>query len=468
MLRRLLRDQTGIAVPYVALTIGAIVGMAGLALDVGRLVTTDTQAQAAADAAALAAASQLDRNSDAITRATAAAATVVNQQTYADGGATVDMASIQFLSSLNPRTYTADAAEARFVEVTTEQLTQQNILIQAIDAQNAEVQVQAVAVAGNTQVACRIPPLAICNPNEADPPIGGGIGAPFVEDSWIGKQILVKSGGSNSQWAPGDFGLLDVLGSSQPKDIANMLASANPNSNCYGTAVDIRPGQTTSTRNGLNTRFDMYENPFFGGTAKKDPQFRPAKNITMNWDTAANCKVSENTADGFPQIGMPRDSNLIANPDARLGNGEWDCATYWATNHPSTLAPSGCTASSSMTRWEIYNYENDNGIIPQGPQCHDMAGSLPATEPMDRRTVYFAVINCREHDVKGNAEDVPVESYVEAFLTEPVGNPLNGSCNLSTGSGCTGNDYNVFLEVVDVAEPGGSDGVLHDLVQLYE
>ena len=56
-------DQAAIA-PLYALALFALVGMAGIGFDYARLVSMDTELQNAADQAALAAATQLDRQAD--------------------------------------------------------------------------------------------------------------------------------------------------------------------------------------------------------------------------------------------------------------------------------------------------------------------------------------------------------------------------------------------------------------------
>ena len=63
-----------------------------------------------------------------------------------------------------------------------------------------------------------------------------------------------------------------------------------------------------------------------------------------------------------------------------------------------------------------------------------------------------AVINCLEHNVQGNTDDVPVVAFAKMFMTEPVGGPP---------------ENDLYAEMLGVLEPGGDDGVLHDFPQLY-
>ncbi len=77
--------EGGVAV-MVALSITVLVGSAALALDLGRLYNAVTELENAADAAALAAASQLNSGPSSCARAIAAAtnANLLNNETFAD------------------------------------------------------------------------------------------------------------------------------------------------------------------------------------------------------------------------------------------------------------------------------------------------------------------------------------------------------------------------------------------------
>ena len=76
---KLNNSKDGATLVYVSLTIAVIFGFIGLAIDFSRHHVSTTQAQAAADAAAIAAASQLDGQPGAIARATDAASDAVNK-----------------------------------------------------------------------------------------------------------------------------------------------------------------------------------------------------------------------------------------------------------------------------------------------------------------------------------------------------------------------------------------------------
>ena len=476
LLRALWNDRQGAALIYVTTILGVIVGFAALTIDFSRLGTTHTQARSAAEAAALAAASQLDGAADAITRATNAAMSaplVQNAQTLAQSPGTVTISSLRFLNGLptgtpnlpgNPAQLdpfvTTDPFEARFVEATTQTLTQSNFFASAIGG-GTTTTTSATAVAGFTQVICQTVPLAICNPAEGDataPP-----DPPFDANEWKGRQILAKYNGSGSGWAPGNFGLVDAFTGQGTPDIADMLASTQPEL-CVSSLIDLRPGQATNpVRSALNTRFDMYENPQFGGNGVNSPKnldkYRPARNVTkgqVESSGGAACPYPEYAPD--TAMALPRDSNLVGtSSEPRFGNGVWDCLAYWDVNHPGISAPGSC-ASGTMTRYDIYRYEIDTNLIPNNeavggengnPSCSSVT---PLTDTPDRRVLVLAVINCEFNGVGGNSDNVPVKAFLKVFMTEPTGDSP---------------DFDTYLEVVDVVKPGADDGILHDIVQLY-
>src|SRR5215208_6860872 len=80
--RSLYRNSDGTVAPTIALSLIALVAVGGVAFDYARLATMHTELQQAADQAALAAASQLDGGSGACARASAAAANLLNNETY--------------------------------------------------------------------------------------------------------------------------------------------------------------------------------------------------------------------------------------------------------------------------------------------------------------------------------------------------------------------------------------------------
>lgn len=493
-LAKLARDKSGATLIYVTLIIAVLVGMAGLAVDISRFYATDTQAQAAADAAALAAAAQLDGSVDSITRAKAAAENasplIVNSQDFADegaGSAAGVQLTLRFLSGLPPSDdtpvdafVTTDPKLAQFVEATTETLTHNNVLLPALKIAKTQT-LNATAIAGQESTFCRRVPFAICNPGET---VGGKENFDF--SAFVGTQVLVKQVGPNSAWAPGNFGYLDPpSGLNGAKAIAEYLATVDRADQCFGTGLNTRPGQINSARNALNTRFDIYEQPHFGQNAKRDDRFPPAANVTKGFTPSAGgngngngngngggnnnaCDAAVDPAD-TTVMGLPRDNGGSDGSavGSRFGNGNWDCADYWAANHPDDPGMAGLAGdgyscsnnSSAMSRYQMYRWEIDNNKIPGAatggpeegtPGCYE-GTEFPDNEETDRRAVHFAVMNCIAENVRGNTDGVPSIAFIRAFLTEPI----------------DGVNFDVYLEVVDGHQVGTNDGPLQETVEIF-
>ncbi len=153
-LKSLARDTSGTVAIYLAIIMPMMFGVGALTMDLGRLMTLNTELQHAADAAALAGARELDRFPGAMAKAsTAAAGAVQNLQTFAnDGGGTqvlIDASTcadppvapcIRFLKSLpdadddpiEAKHVTTLDDEARFIDVHVGSRAITNILIRIV------------------------------------------------------------------------------------------------------------------------------------------------------------------------------------------------------------------------------------------------------------------------------------------------------------------------------------------------
>src|SRR5205085_998519 len=64
--------------------------------------------------------------------------------------------------------------------------------------------------------------------------------------------------------------------------------------------------------------------------------------------------------------GLPLDkqwTGLCTSGTCLQGDGDWNCADYWAINH-TAAAPSGCTLSNpTISRYQVYRYEIANGLV---------------------------------------------------------------------------------------------------------
>ncbi len=534
--RCFLKTEDGGVAIYVALVSAVIIGFGALVVDLGRLFTLQTELQNAADVAALAGAAELDGTSTAITRARAAATTalvtassptgILNFQTFASGGAGVTFdpnADIRFLSSLpatddDPITashLTTDPRNAFYIEVTARPRQIDYLLAPALAARlggdgqgPTSGQADAVAVAGFNSVVCKFPPLMICNPAEADV---NKIGAGF--EVIPGQLIQLKTKGGSGHWGPGNFGLLQPpSGNMGAKQTTEELASSTP-SGCFSARVDTRPGAVAPVSNGINVRFDMYDNPYFGGAEKNDSQYKPAPNVIKGkfyknnklctYDDVGNSPCPDGAT---PPKGRPMPIHAcFATPGGCASQGwihprfqppaddnqaaqEIFWADYWASNHPgdslnalySAINPDG----GVLTRLEMYNWENSANKIPLGDVDGDGTPGEPGAplgssgtggdegestatgengNPMNyggseapdptRRDMPVAVINCiADGPINGQEIDVPVVAFAKMFLT-----------HVAEG----GSNQVIYAEMVGVLQPGIDDEILHDIVQLY-
>jgi hypothetical protein len=498
------RDEGGVVVIMTVVALGMFFGLAALVVDAGRLFNLHSQIQWYADHVALAAAAELDGEAGAIGRAIEAATgpggdgpLIEDVQNFAtDGaGANLQVARLVFLSDLGDDPPPGDTdrpagdeivcitggadfgdcqpeddAIARFVEVTVEPRGMAFFMLPVLRVFGvaeaaAEGAATAQATAGFTREVCNTPPLMICNPYENPNPPYGGDFTPIV-----GQQILAKSKGANTQWMPGDFGLLQAVEDAGAPHCSGggadrircVMALVEPNTRCYGGMVDIMPGQAVSVHEGLNVRFDMWNPPLHNN--RTNPAFAPSANVTKGakWtgNNANQCQFPQNFSQDDAQLmAPPRDTCFLDGSCERFGNADWDRDAYWAANHGYLDRPKP-DGYEEMTRYEIYRYEMDNDWIPNrwpdggengNPQCSPNSIDNPIR---DRRKFYVAVINCLEHDIRGRTDDVPVVAFAEMFMTEPVG--MDGA---STDD--------IWVEMLGVAEPGGDDGVLHDFPQLY-
>src|SRR5439155_23122806 len=167
-LRKLRKDEDGSILVLFSLMAFVSFGMAGLALDGGRLFALNNEMQDLADASALAGARELDGEADAITRATTSAQTLLaNNPKWADTGSTgVQIGTPIFYAGPGPNdNATTDPKYAIFIQVTTVNRGIIPTLLRAVGATSTQ-QTSATATAGTGIVACNTQPMMLCNPME--------------------------------------------------------------------------------------------------------------------------------------------------------------------------------------------------------------------------------------------------------------------------------------------------------------
>lgn len=473
--REFLSERKGTTAVIVALSATVLAGMWALSFDLGRAWNLQTEMSNAADAAALACASQLNHEAGAQGRAIAAATTgglVQNQQTFASDGlganVAITAANIVFYSSLGPDVVATGDTDSNFCEVT--------ITPRAVDFSFAELiggpgstnpAASATAERGLT-VRCLIPPLVICNPDEPNP---------FNATGHIGHGVTLKSSvgaGLNK----GNFGLLATPGDSHFNLSASVISDAwarvRPLHQCYSETIQTKPGQTTSINKGLNMRFDIYPMGVHQVPAGEPPvqsnhQYTPSMNsvkgltkvggqCAMNnpqgWNDAPNKYDGTLPAD---MAGYPRDNCAYTvhggacDVDAAgtaFGDGVWAGQDYMDLNHPGTpITAADLDGNGTTTRHEVYQWEQTAGLSSNAMEdANPICSSAAWQPPRDRRIITAAVVDC---DILAGTTITKPDDWVELFLTEPMG-AFNGNNDL-------------YGEVIGPAGDGPGAGVRHVL-----
>lgn len=489
--KRLLSDQSGAIAAVYALALPALIAVGGIAFDYSRLVAMDTELQNAADQAALAAASQLDGSAGACDRAGRAASEMIaNDTLFAnDGNASGRSVIIPLETSCdqsnNVRFYktaarapAANAAEAKFVEVTVDARTAVYALTPVVGALMSPA-IDATALAGLGSAICKVPPVMMCNPNESGD-------ADFTVGNYVGRGLkLVSVGNGGGTWGPGNFGYLSTGGGSTgTPGLREALGWNTPPGDCVAqSGVNTKPGASVNVTDALNTRFDIYDSNVScpsGGTC--GPSINVVKDLLGPSNPSGNnaCKLQGSgwqepsasnklylpnatnalTASTLtPDVmGHPRDmchaagsaaSNYCSGP---VGTGAWDRDTYFRANYgwnssqwPTNTGLSSSvafTASNYASRYNVYRWEiekrgntiggnvilstSDVGSLRNrrqpvcGPiQSPTYSTVTPGPTTVDRRRLSIAVVNCAANSVNGSSINVPVKKWLEVFLVEP-------------------------------------------------
>ena len=397
-----------------------LMGMAVLALDVGRMMVVEVQMQNAADAAALAAATQLTGASGARTLAEAVARNAASQTSLYPLGAPVILTidTVEFFRNWTPgNPGTGDPAtddqNANVVRVTlnaqTLELMLQPVVNMLAGIANTDASTQTIhtayAVAQQSTVSCETLPLMMCNPYEDfGTPCTFIGGQNFYDMNQIGRMMIIKAGPSNNPAAPGEFGMLELPdGTSGAKALGEAIA-ADSQDGCFSDTVTTAPGsKTQQILWGIKTRFGA----------------SPPQGFTNN---------------PAPHVGpFPRDSDAAV-LNVYMGNGDWNTTgpsrqksvendvqdTMPGTLHPFT---DGTTTTATVpvdypTRYQIYLWQTGVEFQVNGPVT-----AYPVVDTADLPTVPANVAGAAGwvtvNGIGGPTELASVISGPDTILTLP-------------------------------------------------
>ncbi|WP_168166136.1 pilus assembly protein TadG-related protein [Bosea sp. PAMC 26642] len=482
---RLAGDERGFTLVFFAVALPALLGIVGLVIDLGRLYTLDTQLANAADAAALAAARQLDRTDGALQKARDAAKRMTNTPSF---GANADLGlSFRFAANLadlrdSPSFTLADVngAAAVYVEVTTSRHSLTASFIQFVGAQTESIRRKATAE--SQYYACDVTPLMMC---QRDP-------ARFVASASSGRQYLLRNAAT---MADGSLVTFDAPGDGNGTTTPQRLASNRP-AFCYTNTINYRSGVLARQfDDAINVRFDRYAQAN-APIAPELAAFPPAPTI-IKGQRYQSCMSPPNAAEINPPYHLPRDSAFRRiDETARYddGSGDWRSTLayggsganvasaldeYILWNHGDKSPVFQGSLRSSSTRYEIYLKElglsnatettpvvatqqnalaatlptggpttGSYGSLSEAPTQRCYAGREPANEPR-RRVLYIAIVDCAGFD--RNATAAKLSRYVgKFFLTEPA------------------NAGTMLVEFLNWITPSADDDKLRHIVQLVE
>jgi Flp pilus assembly protein TadG len=418
----LFRSNGGAVAPTVALSLFGLIAAGGIAFDYARLASMDTELQNAADQAALAAAGQLDGQDGACARAAAAASALLSNQTLfandAEGTAVAiqnepecvntgaDDEPIRFYKSWDQLTDTpgdpaTDDTDAKVVVVSVNP-REAFYALTPIAAVFSSGGIGAEAVATLASSLCKVPPVMICNPDEAT-------STSFDASAYIGDGLRLTTVGQGGGWVPGNFGYLDSFGGTGGADGLRQAIGWDvaPGTCLPGSGVTTKPGANVSVTDALNTRFDIYDTQGCPAGGTCSPAFNNVKDVRRpaNANGANACKIHPNqgwqppgsdyygfslpTSDSVPlttteaqnlsAMGHPRDmchavSEAGTCANDRIGDGVWDADAYFWKNYVRTEDGSGGAAG---TRWSSTHWRTNTGLSTT------VARTVPGPNPGD-------------------------------------------------------------------------------------
>lgn len=483
---RFANDEAGATAATYALSLSALIVIAGVGFDYGRLAAMDSELQNGADQAALAGATQLDGNAGACARAAARAVDLVSNRTIvANSANTITVANeaacdatgnVRFYSDKTGTAATTDA-NARFISV----------LVDARTANYAFTPItglligssQAAAMAGLGSSICKVPPVFMCNPAEE-----GTIGADFDVNGLIGAGIKLLAGTPS---IPGNFGFLDTNGGNATANLARTLGFDEVPFDCSPISkVGLNPGQKEVVFNAFNTRFDIDTNG--ANTCPSGGTCSAATNTRKDLVRKNQCGTTGNNGwqepptpyrptsltpitSGYPEVmGYPRDICHAVSYDgtctyltffpSSVGDKTWDRDAYFKVNYGHNSASvwqSTTGLPANVSRYAVYEWEKAN---PSNLADQNITGGLRAqstpvcrtaqipTAP-DRRRFPIAVVNCKSQatTINGNGK-VDILKWVDVFLVEPAFDRGAGATKRTTGD-------QVYVEVIGATTLGG-------------
>ena len=392
----------GVILVMAALILVVLMGVAALALDLGRLFILHTEMQNSVDAAVLSAVVELDGEAGARGRAKLAAnQEMLNHRAHfsKQGALLKDLEDELISTSDVPGVFTFyswigsnvdgsvppcgtntiddgkcgatgdDDASYVQIELDPDLLSTNDdryeidlyflpvLSVFGVDTAT-EASTRVVALAGSHTEVCNYPPMFICDPTEA---VG-------VDPLVPGQLVTLHEQGPGAPWASGTFGWLIPTKSTTDDDllddslVSNKLLAHRLGSK-YGqqcsSTIEVKGGQIAGwPRWGLNTRFGLYER-----SEHENDTFPSAPNVV------------DYPRDDFTHTGLPFTETGDPCEDftyVKFGNTDWLTTESGCEDQPSTFGEAdyianyhGVTDPGKKSRLEYYNWELSAGNLPE-------------------------------------------------------------------------------------------------------
>lgn len=282
-----LASERGSVMIMTAILMAGIILAVGLCIDVARVYMVRTELQNAADAAALAAARELDSGAGGIQDAVTRATTIVNNYGFNDAAVNISATNVQFAVNLNGPYVSSATAQAnpsnyRFVRVTTESVaTPMLFSARALGANHTEARSAVAGMSVGINTMCDFFPFAVAlndsNPDtpEFDPP------APNT----VMTLNFVQGNGNSMTLKNRDYIIIEVpeISGNGAKEtirlaagVTSICATLNQNIPFHATPSSNINNGPRQIVDGSSTRFNIYAN---GPGQLNATDFPPDSNI---------------------------------------------------------------------------------------------------------------------------------------------------------------------------------------------
>jgi Flp pilus assembly protein TadG len=279
-------ERGNVMIMTAILALGIVLAV-GLCIDVSRVYMVRTELQNAADAAALAAARELDSGAGGIQDAVTRATTIVND--YGFNRRVVTIATVEFSDSLNgtyvdSATAQTNPANIKFVRVTTQSTaTPMLFAIQALGNNHTESRTATAGMSAPINTICDFFPIAVA----LDPAVEPGDGADgYPAPNTTMSLTFVQGTGNSATLANKNYIILevpDLNGNGAPETavlsagLTNICQTLNANIQFHMTpSANMNNGPRQIT-DGVNTRFNSYAGGY--ANALQPSTFPPDSNV---------------------------------------------------------------------------------------------------------------------------------------------------------------------------------------------